>query len=115
MIGSAVLVAVGGFFGGFTRWWLTRQQPSRRAILLSNVGASLLLGGLTGAEVHGWCYLLLGVGLSGALSTWSTFAAQVVELWVDRHRRRAVAYAASTLGASVLAAAGGMVAGGAVG
>ncbi|MCU1691609.1 MAG: crcB 2 [Frankiales bacterium] len=74
---TALLVALGGAAGAAARYGVAQALPGRRATLLVNVAGSLLLGLLLG--VHGHAYALLGVGFCGALTTFSTYALEVLE------------------------------------
>ncbi|TXS20329.1 fluoride efflux transporter CrcB, partial [Streptomyces sp. adm13(2018)] len=68
--------------------------------LAVNIAGSFLLGLLTGvasAEVH----LLLGTGLCGALTTYSTFSYETLRLYEDGARGRAVLNVAVSLAAGL--------------
>ena len=54
-----------------------RVLPGRRGTLAVNLGGSLALGLLAGAAPAVWA--LLGVGVCGALTTFSTYALEVLE------------------------------------
>lgn len=96
---AAALVAVGGAVGAALRHLLSRPPLGPvRGVLLVNVTGAAALGMLAGlAEaLPGWLFLLLGTGLCGALTTWSTLAVQTWE--IGRHARwRAAAYLGTTL------------------
>jgi CrcB protein len=71
-----------------------------------NVLGSLVLGLLTGAGLAGdapW-QLILGTGLCGALTTYSTFSWQTVQLSRQRDRLRAVGYGAGSVVVGLAAA-----------
>lgn len=91
-----LLVALGGAAGAVARH-LASQPPlgPGRGVLLVNVLGSALLGvlvGLAGAGlVPPWLFLLLGTGLCGALTTWSTLAVLTWEIG-RRAPGRAAAY-----------------------
>lgn len=74
---TLLLVGVGGAAGAVVRWLVSRALPGRRATLLVNLAGSLLLGLL--AATAPAPYALLGVGFCGALTTFSTFAVEVLE------------------------------------
>ncbi|WP_066638073.1 FluC/FEX family fluoride channel [Serinicoccus hydrothermalis] len=106
---AAALVAAGGAVGAMLRHLLSRPPlgPVRGVLLVNLVGAAALgvLVGLADALAP-WLFLLLGTGLCGALTTWSTLAVQTCELG-GRDRDRAGAYLGATLLLGLGAAAGG--------
>ena len=76
-----------------------------------NVAGSLLLGYLIGKPVAPWLSALLGTGFCGALTTYSTFALEAVELGRSRARATAARYVAVTLVAGIAAAVLGVAIG----
>ena len=108
-------VALGGAAGAGLRWAvLTSIEPGRFpwTVLGLNVVGSVLLGGLLAEEwTHPQLRLLLhdagGIGFCGGLTTFSTFAVEVVDL-----ARAGDAVVAAVYGAaSLLAAVAGVVCG----
>ncbi|WP_028815094.1 fluoride efflux transporter FluC [Streptomyces flavidovirens] len=81
-----LLVAVGAAVGAPLRYLTDRAVQVRHdsvfpwGTFVVNAGASLLLGVLTGALVFSGTYALLGTGLCGALSTYSTFSYETLRL-----------------------------------
>jgi fluoride exporter len=108
-LATLALVAAGGAAGALLRHvagvlLFFGVRPLPEATLAVNVLASLLLGALTGAGVAEPWMALLGVGLSGALSTWSSLALEIDRLVEQGRTAVAVEYAATTLAAGVGAA-----------
>lgn len=98
-----LLVALGGAIGAPLRYLTDRavQDRHRRGFpwgtFTVNMVGSLVLGlltgltlGLTGPAAQHW-QLLIGTGLCGALTTYSTFSLETVRLWEQRQRWSAVA------------------------
>jgi CrcB protein len=116
---TGLLVVAGAVVGAPLRVWVTRavvrlgRDPGVGTLVVNVIG-SALLGALTGASgVSGAQLALLGTGFCGALTTFSTFGADVLRLADLRRLLVALGYVASTLvlglGAAALAwtAAGG--------
>ncbi len=108
---TALLVALGAAVGAPLRYATDRLVQARQrgvfpwGTFIVNVAASLVLGVLLGAAVPPVVGALVGVGFCGALSTYSTFGLETVQLATRHHRWLAVAnVVGSVLGC--LAAAG---------
>ncbi|MFK0255261.1 fluoride efflux transporter CrcB [Streptomyces sp. NPDC090445] len=112
-----LLVVAGGAVGAPLRYLTDRAVQARHdavfpwGTFVVNAAACLLLGVLAGAALAGaassrWT-LLLGTGLCGALSTYSTFSYETLRL-AETGRRF---LAAANVGASVLAGLGAVVLG----
>ncbi|MEU9882108.1 fluoride efflux transporter CrcB [Streptomyces phaeochromogenes] len=112
-----VLVIVGGMVGAPLRYLTDRAVQSRHDTVFPwgtfavNVVGCLILGLLTGAAVAGAAsshlQLLLGTGLCGALTTYSTFSFETLRLAEDGARL----YAAANVIASVVVGLGAAFAG----
>lgn len=76
---DVLLVALGGALGAVIRYAAGLVAPGPRATLLVNVAGSLLLGAVA-ADSPAWVLTLLGSGVAGALTTYSAFALETVEL-----------------------------------
>lgn len=110
-------IAAGGVAGAGLRWAVltaTTTPPGElpRILLAVNVAGSFLLGGILAAEAtHPRAHLLLhdlaGIGFCGGLTTFSTFAVEVVDLVRDGEAATAVTYGVL----SVLGSAGAVAAG----
>ena len=99
---TLLLVMLGGAAGAVARYVADRLVPAwdiPLATLAVNVAGSFVLGILAGAgsTVPEPVGALLGTGFCGALTTWSTFAFQTVDLGVRGPRRMAVVNVAATL------------------
>ena len=108
----AVWVALGAVVGAPMRYLTDRAVRRRFAgrlplgTLLVNLVAAFVLGVLTGAtDLDPRAAALLGTGFCGALSTWSTFAYEVVDLAGRREQAVAAAYLAVTVLAGIGCAA----------
>ncbi|MER8083625.1 fluoride efflux transporter CrcB [Streptomyces sp. NPDC058316] len=112
-----LLVIVGAAVGAPLRYLTDRAVQSRHdavfpwGTLAVNVSGSLVLGLLTGAATAGAAtshlQLLLGTGLCGALTTYSTFSYETLRLAEDGARF----YAAANILASIVAGLGAAFAG----
>lgn len=100
---SVLLVVLGAAVGAPLRFVVAARLDDRwpTGTLLVNVAGSLLLGLCSGWSLDGNALALVGVGFCGALTTYSAFAVQTVDLGP----RRGTAYAVVTLGLSLAACA----------
>ncbi|WP_406115551.1 fluoride efflux transporter FluC [Streptomyces sp. NBC_01014] len=111
-----LLVAVGACVGAMLRYLTDRWVHTRYhgvfpwGTFTANMAAALVLGVVTGAVLSGHAshdtQLLLGTGLCGALSTYSTFSYETLALAASRPRTLAV----TNLVVTVLAGLGSAVA-----
>ena len=74
---TALLVALGAGVGAALRFLVHRAAPGPRSTLAVNAAGCLALGALVGAPDRAWA--LLGIGLCGGLTTFSTYAVEAVE------------------------------------
>lgn len=83
---SALLVALGAAIGAPLRYALGQRLDGRwhRGTLLANVLASLVLGACVGWSLDGSALALVGTGLCGGLSTYSSLAVQTRDLGLAR-------------------------------
>ncbi|MFF2326596.1 MULTISPECIES: fluoride efflux transporter CrcB [unclassified Streptomyces] len=112
-----LLVIIGAAVGAPLRYLTDRAVQSRHDTVFPwgtfavNVAGSLVLGLLTGAVASGAAsshlQLLIGTGLCGALTTYSTFSYETLRLAEDG----AMFYAAANVVASVIAGLGAAFAG----
>lgn len=103
---TLLLVMTGGAAGALLRYLVDRMvvgagRPSFWGTFMVNIVGAALLGGIagTGTALDSPLARLLATGLCGALTTYSTFAYEVVQLagGSTRDRWRAAGYAAATL------------------
>lgn len=112
-----LLTAFGGGLGAVLRFavdtGVTRLAGGRFpwGILVVNTTGSFLLGMLTGAAPPQELLFVLGAGVLGGYTTFSTAMVDTVRLGARRAFGRAFANAAGTLLVTVVAAAGGLLVG----
>ncbi|ASW56874.1 CrcB family protein [Plantactinospora sp. KBS50] len=114
---NLLLLAVGAALGAPLRYLVDRAVQARHdsafpwGTLAVNVTGSLLLGVLIGGAAAGGVsrplVMLLGTGLCGALSTYSTFGYETIRLFETGFRF----YSLLNVGASVVAGLGAAFAG----
>jgi CrcB protein len=107
MIEPAHLVGTGGAIGAVLRDVVSQLVSHDRfpfATLTVNVLGSFLLGLVTFAGIGTDAMLLVGVGLCGSFTTYSSFSFETVRLWETGDRLRATLYAVGTLGLCLAAA-----------
>ncbi|MFE3883980.1 fluoride efflux transporter CrcB [Streptomyces lydicus] len=119
-----LLVVAGAMVGAPLRFLTDRYVQSRHDTVFPwgtftvNAAGSLILGLLTGAVSAGAAsshvQLLVGTGLCGALTTYSTFSYETLRLAADRARASAVANVVVTVAAGLAAAFAGVAAGQAI-
>lgn len=117
-LGLALLVAVAGGAGAVLRALLIHHVSVRRAdplplgTMLVNASGSLLLGVLTGLSLyHGLgphVLAVIGVGLCGGYTTWSTASWETIHLLHTGNRTEAVIYTVGSLVVCLGAAAAGI-------
>lgn len=117
---TGLLVVLGAAVGAPARHLVDRLLRVRYGTTLPwgtlavNVAGSLLLGFTVGAAASPAVATVLGIGFCGALTTYSTFAAEAVDL-LERHRwAAAVMVALGSVVACLAAAALGLALGGAL-
>lgn len=117
----ALAAALGGLLGAPARLAVDRAVSGRLGsglpfgTLVVNVSGSLVLGVLTGLSLghhlDGSLAALLGDGFCGAFTTFSTFSLETLSLFEQGRTAAAAAYLVASLGAGVLAAGAGLLAG----
>jgi fluoride exporter len=117
-LGLALIVALAGGAGAALRALvihhvgIRRSDPLPLGTLLVNASGSLLLGILTGLSLyHGLgthLLAIIGTGLCGGYTTWSTASWETIHLLHTGHRTTAVLYTVGGLGVCLGAAAAGI-------
>ena len=112
-----LLVIIGGAVGAPLRYLTDRAVQARHGAGLPyvfpwgtftvNAAGGLLLGVLTGATVSTPVYALLGTGMCGALTTYSTFSYETFTLLRTDRVPTALIYIVASIVGGVLAAAAG--------
>ena len=77
---TAVLFALAAAMGASGRFLLGRMERSGQAVLIANTTGSLLLGVVFAADLSTDAQLILGIGLCGSLTTFSSFADELRRL-----------------------------------
>lgn len=112
---NMLLVALGGALGAVLRFVVGEQAlrfgiSAPLATLAINVAGSFLLGWLAASGMERRAFLLLGVGVLGGFTTFSTFSVQTLSL-LERAPLWALAYVAGSVLMSLLAAWCGLLLG----
>ena len=107
---ATALVAAGGAAGSLARWSLAEATPAPWGTLAANVSGGFLIGLLAGWLFlrHPRLWLLLGVGLLGGYTTFSTHLLDARDLVASGDGVLAAAYVGGTLALSLLAAYAGL-------
>lgn len=117
---DALLVGLGGAVGAPLRYLTDLVVQSRHGSAVPwgtftvNATGSLLLGAVAGAVTAGapgWLLTLVGTGLCGALTTYSTFGYETVRLVEDGAAQEALLSVAGGLAVGLLACTGGFALG----
>lgn len=111
-------VALGAVLGAWLRWGLALWLNTRHALypwgtLAANLAGGYLVGLVLGVlALHGhwpaWVRLALVTGFLGALTTFSTFSAEVVGMFETGRYVEALGYAALSLAGSLALTALGL-------
>ena len=111
---TVLLIALGAAVGAPLRYLTDRAVQARLGsafpwgTLTVNVAGSLLLGVLVGLPVGPTAGALLGTGLCGALTTYSTFGYETLRLARTGNRLRALANVLLNVAAGLTAATAGL-------
>ena len=106
-------MAVGGAVGSLARWGVAESTAAPWGTVAVNVSGCLVIGVLAGWVFvrHPRVRLLLGVGLLGGYTTFSTHLLDARDLLAAGDVASAAGYVGGTLVACVAAAAAGLVVG----
>lgn len=100
-----LLIAIGGFFGSMTRFYISQQTRKYIGTWIANITGSILLGFVMSFYVADYFshsfYLLLGVGFCGAFTTFTTFGHETLQLILHKKYRVAALYVFSTFAVSL--------------
>ncbi len=99
-VDPAHLVGTGGAIGALLRQYVSRAVDSESfplGTLTVNVLGTFLLGFATFLGTDSTALLLLGTGVCGSFTTFSSFSVQTVRLWETGDRLRAVGNAGANL------------------
>jgi len=108
-------IALGGGLGAVLRGLCAHAYNGSWpwGTLLANLGGTAFLSGVMarGLAAEGWWHALLLLGFAGALTTFSSFAVEVAQMWHEERGREAWRYALATVAgcAGVFALAHGLV------
>lgn len=102
---TALAVFVGGAAGAALRWWIGELPPlaggfpfaTFSANLIGSAGLGYLAGIVFARPGRAVAWPLLGVGLAGALTTFSTFVVETVDLAAADGPAAALLYAGSSV------------------
>lgn len=107
MMEPAHLVGTGGAVGAILRHYVGVWLGHERfpfGTLSVNIGGSFVLGVVTFATLSNEVALLVGTGICGSFTTYSSFSFETVRLWETGDRLRAIIYAGGTFGCCLAAA-----------
>ncbi|MFZ4452855.1 fluoride efflux transporter FluC [Salibacterium aidingense] len=114
---NVIAVGIGGAAGTYLRYIINTQLPADFPVgtMIENITGSLLLGLLSGwfavKTPRDWVKAGLGAGLCGGYTTFSTFAADTVDLYTGQMIAPAVWYMFVTLFLGIIFAMIGFAAG----
>lgn len=94
---NVLLIAVGGFFGAISRFYVSKRMNQSQfklpyGTLTINLLGSFFLGLLIGENIQGGFYALMGTGFLGAFTTFSTLTIESLQLLEKKERAQAGLY-----------------------
>ncbi|MCI1632617.1 MAG: fluoride efflux transporter CrcB [Liquorilactobacillus nagelii] len=110
-----VLIGLGSSCGAICRYLITQSLKKKSgwpwATLLINLTGSFLLGFLFGSKLASSLYLILGVGVLGGYTTFSTLNVELLALHRSHDQRLELAYALASYLIGLLLAILGVIIG----
>lgn len=98
-------ISIGGFFGAILRFAISEQIKAFYATLIANITGSILLALSLLAYLQGKMtesiYLMLAIGFSGALTTFSSFSYEVFILLKEGRIPTAIFYMLGSISLSL--------------
>ncbi|RKQ35497.1 fluoride efflux transporter CrcB [Oceanobacillus halophilus] len=96
------LVAVGGFLGSISRFYISEKTQKRLiGTWLANITGSVILAFVYYLHIDGnlseKIWFFLGIGFCGAFTTFSTFGNDTLSLIIDNKYKEAIQYISTTL------------------
>lgn len=94
-------VAAGGMIGALIRYFLSAKLNRKRGFpagtFVANMAGALLAGIFSGLGTGGILHQFIVYGLLGALTTFSTWNSEILFMWQEGRRGKAILYGLSTL------------------
>jgi fluoride exporter len=101
-----LLILLGGFLGAVSRYFVSKRFNQKLPIgtFMINMVGSFILGYLLYISVSKNLYAFLGIGFCGALTTFSTFKLETIQLLQDKRRVTSIIYLTISYIAGIFAA-----------
>ena|SRR5699024_967861 len=101
MLLQLLFVSIGGFFGSIARYWLANELNKHvTGTWLANISGAILLAIIFRLYhnniITESIWLILGVGFSGAYTTFSTFGKETLTFLLEKQYMNAVLYVVSS-------------------